>query len=145
MADKINVHYRQLLKEEKDPSVVVICILKGAIIFFTDLIRCFDFRVEEDFIRLSSYHGGMTSTNEVEFLTQLNDAKYKGKHLLIVEDIIDTGKTLYELMKKLKVCEPKSVEIAALVRRPDKEQMVQCRWIGLDCSDFIIGYGLDLD
>ena len=122
MAAKINLHYRELLKQ--DESLVVICILKGAIIFFTDLIRCFDFRVEEDFIRLSSYHGGMASTHEVEFLTQLNHEKYKGKHLLVVEDIIDTGKTLYELMKKLNACGPKSVEIAALVRRPDKEQAV---------------------
>jgi hypoxanthine phosphoribosyltransferase len=71
--------------------------------------------------------------------------KYKGKHLLVVEDIIDTGMTLNELLKKMSVCEPKSIEIAALVRRPDKEQVVECKWTGLDCSDFIIGYGLDLD
>jgi hypoxanthine phosphoribosyltransferase len=63
IADKINAHYRSLLQDDPDPSVVVICVLKGAFMFFTDLIRHFDFRVEEDFIRLSSYHGGMASTH----------------------------------------------------------------------------------
>ena len=87
----------------------------------------------------------MVSTHEVKFLTEVNYEKYKGKHLLVIEDIIDTGKTLFELLKKISVSEPKSIEIAALVRRPDKKQAIECRWIGLDCSDFIIGYGLDLD
>ncbi len=133
------------MKHDENPAVVVICVLKGAFMFFTDLIRFLDFRVEEDFIRLSSYQGGMVSNHEVKFLTEVNYDKYKGKHLLVVEDIIDTGKTLFELLKKINISEPRSIEIAALVRRPDKKQAIQCKWIGLDCSDFIIGYGLDLD
>ena len=77
--------------------------------FFTDLIRFLEFRVEEDFIRHSSYHGGMVSSHEVKFLSEVNYDKYKGKHLLVVEDIIDTGKTLFELLKKISVSEPKSI------------------------------------
>jgi len=77
--------------------------------FFTDLIRCLDFRVEEDFIRLSSYHGGMVTSHEVQFLTEVNYEKFKGKHLLVVEDIVDTGITLFELVKKISASEPKSI------------------------------------
>ena len=63
--------------------------------FFTDLVRVLDIDLEEDFIRLSSYQGGMVSSNQVKFLTTVNYERYRGRHLLIVEDIIDTGKTLF--------------------------------------------------
>lgn len=83
--------------------MVVICVLKGAFMFFTDLIRYLEFRVEEDFIRLSSYHGGMVTSHEVKFMTDVNYDKFKGRHLLIVEDIIDTGITLESFVKKLQL------------------------------------------
>lgn len=87
----------------------------------------------------------MVTSHEVKFLTDVNYDKFKGRHLLIVEDIIDTGITLESFVKKIELYEPMSVEIAVLVKRPDKKQAIECRFTGLDCSDFIIGYGLDLD
>ena len=137
---------RQISADYKGESVVLVGVLKGAIVFFTDLARSIDENVDVsfDFISCSSYGSGTTSTGVVRILKDL-DRSVEGKHVLVVEDIVDTGTTLHYLLENLHARGAKSVRLAALLNKPERRKMdVEVDYVGFVIPDyFVIGYGLD--
>ncbi|MDP9820883.1 hypoxanthine phosphoribosyltransferase [Nocardioides massiliensis] len=137
MAAQIEADY-----EGKD--ILLVGVLKGAIMVMADLSRAFSRHVEIDWMAVSSYGSGTKSSGVVRILKDL-DTDISGRHVLIVEDIIDTGLTLSWLVSNLSSRKPASVEIATLLRKPDALQMsVDVKYVGWDIpNEFVIGYGLD--
>ena len=127
---------------EKNP--LLIGILKGSFIFMADLVREIDMPLEVDFIRLSSYGGGIESSGSIKLLSRLNQP-VEGRHVLIVEDIIDTGLTTAYFIKYLKRKRPASVRLCALTEKPSRRKTdVKIDYIGFTVPDkFIVGYGID--
>ena len=128
--------------EGKD--ILLVGVLKGAVMVMADLARTLDRHVEMDWMAVSSYGSGTTSSGVVRILKDL-DTDLTDRHVLIVEDIIDTGLTLSWLVTNLKSRKPASVEIATLLRKPDALQMdVDVKYVGFDIPNaFVVGYGLD--
>lgn len=122
----------------------VICVLKGATLFFADLIRAIQHPVRLDFIGISSYGKGKSSSGEVK-LTKDLDTSIEGFDILIVEDILDSGVTLSYLVHVLQQRRPRSVRIATLLDKPERRlRPVQVDYVGFQIPDeFVIGYGLD--
>ncbi len=137
MAAEIEADY-----EGKD--ILLVGVLKGAVMVMADLARTLNRHVEMDWMAVSSYGSGTTSSGVVRILKDL-DTDLTDRHVLIVEDIIDTGLTLSWLVTNLKSRKPASVEIATLLRKPDALQMdVDVKYIGFDIPNaFVVGYGLD--
>ena len=124
----------------------IVCVLKGAFMFLADLVRAIDMPVTLDFMALSSYAKGTTSSGEVRLLKDL-DSALAGRHVLIVEDIVDTGLTLHYLQDILAARGPKSVRTACFLSKPSRRQIdVRVEYIGFTIEDhFVVGYGLDFD
>ena len=124
--------------------LVVISVLKGAAIFMADLVREIDLPLEMDFMAVSSYGMDATSSGTVKIVKDLG-ASIEGKHVLIAEDILDSGLTLDFLVGELSRRNPASLEIAALLRKRGAQKAeLSCAYVGFDCPDeFIVGYGLD--
>jgi hypoxanthine phosphoribosyltransferase len=122
----------------------LIGVLKGAVLFLSDLIRAMEGRVTIDFIALSSYGSGTTSSGEVRLIKDL-DYGLEGRHVLIVEDIVDTGLTLHYLQEILRARNPKSLRTACLLSKPSRRKIeVKVEHIGFTIEDkFVVGYGLD--
>ncbi|MGZ8718242.1 MAG: hypoxanthine phosphoribosyltransferase, partial [Aeromicrobium sp.] len=139
MAAEIEADY-----EGKD--ILLVGVLRGAVMVMADLARSLDRHVEMDWMAVSSYGSGTTSSGVVRILKDL-DSDITGRHVLIVEDIIDTGLTLSWLVTNLKSRGPASVEIATLLRKPDALQMdVDVKYVGFDIPNaFVVGYGLDFN
>ncbi len=125
-------------------DLLLVGVLKGAVMMMADLARALDRHLEMDWMAISSYGAGTTSSGVVRILKDL-DTDLSGRHVLVVEDIIDTGLTLSWLVANLESRGPASVEICALLRKPEAEQMsVSVRYVGFDIPDeFVVGYGLD--
>ena len=140
MAVEIRRHY--------GPGVPVhfVSVLKGAFIFLADLVRAMDGPVTCDFIAVSSYGAGMTSSGEVR-LTKDLDQSLDGRDVVIVEDIVDTGLTLTYLQDILRARRPKSLRTACLLSKPSRRKVdVPVEYIGFTIEDkFVVGYGLDFD
>lgn len=132
--------------EGKDPLLVGI--LKGSYPFMADLSRAINLPLSVDFMAVSSYGAGTKSSGVVRILKDL-DRSIEGRHVIIVEDIIDTGLTLHYLRENLRGRGPASVEIAALldkkaVRKGKELEDMEARYVGFECPDeFVVGYGLD--
>lgn len=128
----------------KTEPVVAICVLKGAFVFFADLIRELRFGPELDFVRLASY-GKETSRGEKVVFTKDIEVSIANKHVLIVEDIVDTGNTVDYLARVLRTRNPKSVKICALVHKISRREVpVHIDFYGFKLTEgFIVGYGLD--
>jgi hypoxanthine phosphoribosyltransferase len=126
-------------------TLVVIVVLHGALIFAADLVRHFEMPTEFASIRLKSYEG-LTSSGKIELLTSLPDG-LEGKNVIIVEDIVDSGKSMDFLLKKLSTVGVKSVRIATLLDKPEAHAVpIKPDFIGFSIGrNFVIGYGLDLD
>jgi hypoxanthine phosphoribosyltransferase len=124
----------------------LVCILKGACFFLADLSRALKRGVVLDFMGISSYGKGKTSSGEVKVTKDL-DATVEGADLLIVEDIVDSGVTLNYLIHILEQRRPRSIRIAALLDKPSRRQRpVHVSYVGFQISDeFVVGYGLDCD
>jgi hypoxanthine phosphoribosyltransferase len=122
----------------------LIGVLKGAVLFLSDLIRAMNGRVTIDFIALSSYGPGTTSSGEVRLIKDL-DYGLEGRNVIIVEDIVDTGLTLHYLQEILRARNPKSLRTACLLSKPSRRQIeVKVEHIGFTIEDrFVVGYGLD--
>ena len=123
---------------------LMVGVLKGAVIFLADLMRHIDVPCEIDFMAVSSYGSQTDSSGVVRILKDL-DAPIEGRHVLIVEDIIDSGLTLQYLMRNLKARQPASLEVCALLTKPDRLRVdLSPRYVGFEIPDrFAIGYGLD--
>ena len=122
----------------------VIAVLKGAFVFLSDLIRAMPGHVSLDFMALSSYAKGTTSSGQVRLLKDL-DTSLDGRNVVIVEDIVDTGLTLTYLQEILRARNPKSLKTACLLSKPSRRQVaVKVEYIGFTIEDrFVVGYGLD--
>jgi hypoxanthine phosphoribosyltransferase len=147
-ADEIKDKIGQLAKEidadyaGREPLLVGV--LKGAVMFMSDLARALERPSTMEFMAVSSYGSATTSSGVVRILKDL-DRDIAGQHVLIVEDIIDSGLTLSWLYKNLAGRQPESIEIVALLRKPDAIKVeVPVRYVGFDIpNDFVVGYGLD--
>jgi hypoxanthine phosphoribosyltransferase len=136
----------EIARELKPASeLVVVGVLKGSLVFMADLIRALPPEVTCDFLRVSSYEG-TESTGTVRFDFDLTQP-ITGKHVLIVEDIVDTGVTMHFLLEALQVRHPKTLKVAALLDKPARRKReVPVDWKGFTIEDrFVIGYGLDLE
>lgn len=122
----------------------VIAVLKGAFIFLSDLVRCMPGHVSLDFMAVSSYAKGTTSSGEVRLLKDL-DSSLDGRNVIIVEDIVDTGLTLQYLQDILRARNPRSLRTACLLSKPSRRKTdVKVEYIGFTIEDrFVVGYGLD--
>ena len=125
-------------------DLVVIGVLKGAIFFIADLVRQLTVPCELDFMAVSSYGSSTHSSGVVRILKDL-DASIAGRHVLLVEDVVDSGLTISYLMKNLASREPASLEICALLTKPGHRRLsLPTRYVGFELPDvFVIGYGLD--
>ncbi|MBD3948643.1 hypoxanthine phosphoribosyltransferase [Tuanshanicoccus lijuaniae] len=138
---------KQLTEDYRDKDVIVVGILRGAALFMMDVIREMDCYLEFDFMDVSSYHGGTTSTGEVKIIKDL-DTAVEGRHILIIEDIIDTGRTLRYIMDLLKYRKAASVKVCTLTDKPDGrvEKDVYADYVGIEVpNEFLVGYGLDYE
>jgi hypoxanthine phosphoribosyltransferase len=137
---------RDVERDYAGQDLLLVGVLKGAVMVMADLARAFERHVEMDWMAVSSYGSGTKSSGVVRIMKDL-DTDISGRHVLIVEDIIDTGLTLSWLVSNLKSRNPASVEICTLLRKPDALQMpVDVAYVGHDIPDaFVVGYGLDFD
>jgi hypoxanthine phosphoribosyltransferase len=126
-------------------EILIVCVLKGAVLFVADLMRQLTVPCEVDFMAVSSYGSATRSSGVVRILKDL-DGSIEGKHVLIVEDIIDSGLTLQYLMRNLNSRGPASVEVCSLLTKPSRREVeVPIRYTGFELPDrYAVGYGLDL-
>src|ERR1700704_67795 len=136
----------QISTDFPDGPIYLIAILKGAFMFLADLSRSIRTPSRVEFIGISSYGRGKTSSGEVKVTKDL-DVSIEGHHVLVVEDIIDSGVTLTYLINLLKQRKPKSIRIATLLDKPDRRlRPVDVAYVGFQIPDeFVVGYGLDFD
>ncbi|TCW36596.1 hypoxanthine phosphoribosyltransferase [Laceyella sacchari] len=142
--EKVRELGQRLSEEYKDLNPLCVCVLKGAVPFMADLIREMPIKMEMDFMAVSSYGNSTTSSGVVRILKDL-DASIEGRHVLIVEDIIDSGLTLSYLVEMLKGRNAASVKIVTLLDKPDRRKVdLSPDYCGFTIPDaFVIGYGLD--
>jgi hypoxanthine phosphoribosyltransferase len=135
---------KKLTEKFKNDEVIAVCVLKGSFMFYSDLIRSMDTKVTCEFFGVSSYHGNTTSSGEVKVTLDLS-TPIEGKHVLLVEDIVDTGLTMNYLKSALLSRKPKSLTTVALLEKPDALKVpCQVDLIGFKIpNDFVVGYGLD--
>ena len=144
VAERIAQLAGQINEKYREEPLHLICILKGSVFFFTELAKRLTMPVTIDFMAASSYEDGTVSTGKLEIRQDL-DEPLEGRHCLIVEDIVDTGKTLSMVKKMLLARNPASLEICALLDKPSRrEAEIETEYIGYEVPDqFIVGYGLD--
>jgi len=139
IADRISKDYDQR-------EVVLVCILKGAFMFLSDLVRHLRIPVQIDFVRLASYGAGMRSSGRIE-ITKDIETSLEGKDVLIIEDIIDSGRTLQFLKNRLALQNPRSIKVCALLDKKSRREVeMEADYLGTDVEDiFIVGYGIDFN
>jgi hypoxanthine phosphoribosyltransferase len=127
-------------------EILVVGILKGALLFISDLVRHLSVPCTMDFMAVSSYGSSTHSSGVVRILKDL-DAPIAGKHVLLVEDVVDSGLTLSYLMKNLRSREPATLELCTLMVKPAGRRLsIDMRYVGFEMPDtFVVGYGLDFD
>ena len=142
LAEQVAADYADLCGSPND--LLLVGVLKGAVMFMTDFARALPLPVQLEFMAVSSYGSATTSSGVVRILKDL-DRDIAGRHVLIVEDIIDSGLTLSWLRGNLESRRPASLEVCTLLRKPDAIQVdVPVRYVGFDIpNEFVVGYGLD--
>jgi hypoxanthine phosphoribosyltransferase len=135
----------QITADYADRDLLLVCVLKGAVFFLADLMRAIEIPCEVDFMAVSSYGSETDSSGVVRILKDL-DRPIAGRDVLIVEDIVDSGLTLQYLLRNLGAREPASLEVCALLTKPDRRKVeLPTRYVGFEIPDkFAIGYGLDV-
>ena len=137
---------KELSIEYKDKNPLVICVLKGAVLFMSDLVKHMDVPLEIDFMAVSSYGTDTRTSGEGRILKDL-DKSVEGRHLLIVEDIVDSGLTLSYLIKMFKDRHTKSIKVCSLLDKPERRKSgvnIDIDYVGFAVPDeFVVGYGLD--
>ena len=136
---ELTEHYAAL-----DEPIVLVGVLRGSFVFMADLARAIDRPVEVDFMSASSYGDGTTSSGDVKLKTDLQNS-IQGRHVLVVEDIVDTGYTLAKLRSILVSRQPASLKFVSLLDKPSRrENSESADWVGFTIEDlFVVGYGLD--
>jgi hypoxanthine phosphoribosyltransferase len=126
--------------------LLLVCVLKGAVLFLSDLMRHIDIPVEVDFMAVASYGSATDSSGVVRILKDL-DMPIEGRDVLIVEDIVDSGLTLQYLLRNLGSRDPASLEVCALLTKPSRRKVdLPVRYVGFEIPDqFVVGYGLDYE
>ena len=144
IADRVAVLGRQISDDFRGEEIIVLCVLKGAFIFCSDLVKKIDLPLRIEFISLSSYGDETTSSGEV-ICDRDCQLDIRDRNVLIVEDIIDTGLTITHLLQMLRSRRPKSISIASLLTREEQGKFViPINYLGFKIADqFVIGYGLD--
>lgn len=134
----------QISRDYEGQDLLLLGVLKGSVVFLTDLMRCISVPHAIDFMAISSYGSGTESTGAVRILKDL-DAPIEGLNVLIVEDIIDTGRTLDYLLRILRARLPKTLRICTLLNKPSRREIhVPVDYVGFDIPNaFVLGYGLD--
>jgi len=146
--EEIQTKVRQMgqavVADYRGADVVLVGILNGSFPFMADLSRAMNLRLEVDFMSVSSYGGGTQSSGIVRILKDLN-LNIQGRHVLLVEDIIDTGLTARYLLDNLRTRKPASLEICSLLdKREARSEEVPIKYVGFECPDeYVVGYGLD--
>lgn len=142
--DKVKTLGAALTDRFRGKDVVAVCVLKGSFMFYADLIREVDLDISCEFCGLSSYHGGTSSSGEVRLTLDLN-SPVKDRHVVLIEDIVDTGLTMNFLKSHILARKPKSLTSVALLLKPHALK-VKCDldYVGFEIpNDFVVGYGLD--
>ena len=136
---------KKITSDYQGKSIVVICMLKGAIVFFSDIVRNLNLPLSMEFARLSSYKNG-TSSGEMEVVHDIS-SDITGKDVLIIEDIVDSGKTLSYFVKLLNEKNPASIKICAFLDKKERRQKeIDLDYVGFEIENkFVVGYGLDYD
>jgi hypoxanthine phosphoribosyltransferase len=134
----------QISADYEGRDLLMVCVLKGAVFFLADLMRHIEIPCEVDFMAVSSYGSATDSSGVVRILKDL-DRPIAGRDVLIVEDIVDSGLTLQYLLRNLRAREPASLEVCALLTKPERRKVeMPTRYVGFEIPDkFAIGYGLD--
>ncbi len=137
LGQTINEQYR-------DSDLLLVSVLKGSLMFMADLMRAIEIPHEVDFMATSSYGAGVTSSGAVQILKDLN-VSIEGRHIVIVEDIIDSGRTLSYLLRILHQRNPASIQVITLLDKPDRREVeIDVDWVGFAVPNhFVVGYGLD--
>jgi hypoxanthine phosphoribosyltransferase len=135
---------RQISEDYEGRDLLLVCVLKGAVFFLADLMRNIEVPCEVDFMAVSSYGSATDSSGVVRILKDL-DRPIAGRHVLIVEDIVDSGLTLQYLLRNLGARDPASLEVCALLTKPERRKVeLPIKFVGFEIPDrFAIGYGLD--
>lgn len=138
LAREISAHFKDTDK------LVVVGLLRGSFIFIADLVRELDLPVEVDFLEASSYGNSTESSREVRILKDLR-GEIEGRDVLVVEDIVDTGHTLHQVLRLLQARDPKRLMTCALLDKPSRRETdVKADWTGFEIPDkFVVGYGID--
>lgn len=134
----------RITEEYRGKELLMVCILRGASVFFCDLIRKIDLPLSIDFMSISSYGSGTRSSGEVKINKDL-DKRIEGKHVIIVEDIVDSGYTLTYLKGVLAARQPASLKICTLLDKPSRREVpLEPDYVGFSVpNEFVVGYGLD--
>ena len=143
---KVDELAKQLNEKYRGKNVLCVCILKGSTIFFSDLTRKLDFPVQFDFMIASSYANSTVSSGVLNIKKDLEQS-LDGKHVIVIEDILDTGNTLFHLKNELLSRNPESFAICCLLDKPSRRTIdISADYIGFTIPDeFVVGYGLDFD
>ncbi len=146
ITDMVNRLGSEITADYQGKNLLLVSVLKGSIAFMADLMRQINLPLRIDFMSVSSYGSGTKSSGSVKIIKDL-DIPLEGYDILVVEDILDSGKTLHSLMKILKSRNPKSIEICTLFDKPERREVdVFAKYVGTNIPDaFIVGYGLDYD
>ena len=144
LGKRVQVLGEEISQDFKEEAILVICLLKGGVVFCADLIRTVCVPLELEFIKCASYGDGQTSTGTVHIELDVGRS-IEGKNVLIVEDIVDTGITMNKILNLLQKRNPKTLKVAALLSKPSRRQeSVSIDYLGFEVEDkFIVGYGLD--
>ena len=144
LRERVQALGAQITADYAGKEPVLASVLRGSYIFMADLTRAIDLPVTVDFMAVSSYGAGTKSSGQVEIKKDLSDS-IEGRDLIIVEDILDSGNTLFYLMEILKARKPASIRICTLMDKPDRRtQPIVADYVGFTIPDaFVVGYGLD--
>ncbi|MGB3258583.1 MAG: hypoxanthine phosphoribosyltransferase [Ornithinimicrobium sp.] len=142
--DRLGELGHEIWRDYQDKNVLLVGVLKGAVVVMADLMRALPGSAEMDWMAVSSYGSGTKSSGVVRILKDL-DTDISGRHVLIIEDIIDSGLTLSWIRKNLLSRGPASVEICSLLRKPEAAKVeIDVRYVGFEIgNEFVVGYGLD--
>jgi len=136
----------QISRDYRGKEILFICILKGAFVFLADLMRHIDLPIQVDFIGLASYGSEMVSSGQIR-ITRESSIPIEGKDVIVIEDIIDSGRTLKFLADELRTRKPRSLRICCLLDKKSRREVeFEADYVGFDIEDlFVVGYGLDVN